>query len=169
MGSPRSTTVLAALAALALAGCGGGSRMPASLPHPLVGEVAPTLEDPPIAGLTSADVTRVTVIDFWASWCQACRDGMPALDALWRAHRRAGLVVVGVSEDDDEAEAKNTARAFGATFPMVFDRDQDLAAGFRVGALPLTFVLDGAGVVRWVGRDPALARKAVLTLLGPRR
>jgi cytochrome c biogenesis protein CcmG/thiol:disulfide interchange protein DsbE len=158
----------APLVACALAGCSGGPRVPASLPHPLAGEVAPELGEVPGLGLSAADATRATVVDFWASWCEACRESMPALDALWRERREDGLVVVGVSEDDDEAVAKRTARALGASFPQIFDRDQGLAAGFRVGSLPLTFVLDGAGVVRWVGRDPALARRAAIALLGPR-
>lgn len=159
---------LAPLALCALAGCSGAPRMPASLPHPLAGEAAPELGDVPGLGLSAADTTRATIVDFWASWCEACRESMPALDALWRERREDGLVVVGVSEDDDEAVARRTARSLGASFPMIFDRDQELAAGYRVGSLPLTFVIDAHGVVRWVGRDPALARRAAIALLGAR-
>ena len=142
--------------------------MPRSARHPLAGAPAPELGELPTMGLSGGDETRATVVDFWASWCEACRESMPALDALFRERREDGLVVIGVSEDDDEAVARRAARAFGASFPIVFDRGQGLAASYQVGSLPLTFVIDRAGVVRWVGHDPALARRAAIALLGPR-
>lgn len=157
---------------LGVSACSGGPRMPASARHPLSGSPAPEFAEQTTAaeavGVPGDDETRATVIDFWASWCAACRETMPALDALFRQHREEGLVVIGVSEDDDEPTARRAARAFGASFPIVYDRGQDLAASYRVGSLPLTFVIDRAGLVRWVGHDPALAVRAALALLGPR-
>lgn len=174
MGLRSASRFGAALVAVVLgaSACSGGPRMPASARHPLRGALAPEFAEQTTAsetvGVPGDDETRATVIDFWASWCVACRQTMPALDALFRERREEGLVVIGVNEDDDEPTARRAARAFGASFPVVYDRGQDLAASYRVGQLPLTFVIDRAGVVRWVGHDPALARRAAIVLLGPR-
>ena len=56
----------------------------------------------------------------------------------------------------------------GATFPIVADLDQRLSGTYGVAQVPLTFVVDGAGTVRWVGHDPASARSAVEVLLSER-
>jgi cytochrome c biogenesis protein CcmG/thiol:disulfide interchange protein DsbE len=154
---------LAPIAAIALAGCASSPRIPASVPHPLAGAVAPDL------GAAAPDgEPRATVVEFWASWCEACRESMPALEALWRARREDGLVVVGVNEDDDEALAARATRLLHVSFPVVHDGAGELAARYRVGTLPLTFVVDGVGMVRWVGHSPIDASRAATALLGPR-
>jgi cytochrome c biogenesis protein CcmG/thiol:disulfide interchange protein DsbE len=90
---------------------------------------------------------------------------MPALDALYRDRRSQGLVVVGVSVDEEEELAARGAELLGASFPIVFDRGRRLSATFGVSQVPTTFVVDRSGVVRWVGRDPAGIRSAVSALL----
>jgi thiol-disulfide isomerase/thioredoxin len=107
--------------------------------------------------------TLVTVVDFWASWCEACQDTMPVLDSLWRSNRRDGMMVIGVSVDATEADAASAARAFGASFPIVVD--PGLASAYNVARIPLTFVIDKRGMVRWVGRQPAAIEQAALYLL----
>jgi len=160
----------ACAAALGLGGC--RTAMPPSIQHPLVGAASPkfnevTIDDREVSvpGYLS---THVTVIDFWASWCGTCQDTMPALDALYRDHRADGLVVVGVSVDEDASLAARGAQMMGTSFPIVFDEGQRLASTFRVNQVPTTFVVDRAGKVRWVGRDPAGIRSAVTALLDER-
>ncbi|WP_437712976.1 TlpA disulfide reductase family protein [Sorangium sp. So ce448] len=161
---------LAACALLAL-GCGPGA-MPASVRHPLVGSAAPEFHAESTAAVTvgvpGTRRTRVTVIDFWASWCASCSRTMPALDRLWRDRKADGVAVIGVNVDDSEAAAAAAAHELGATFPIVADLDQRLSGTYGVAQVPLTFVVDGAGTVRWVGHDPAGARRAVEVLLSER-
>jgi cytochrome c biogenesis protein CcmG, thiol:disulfide interchange protein DsbE len=158
---------LGAGALLAL-GCGPGA-MPASVHHPLVGSTAPEFQAESTAarsvGVPGSRRIRVTVIDFWASWCAACSHTMPALDKLWRDHKTDGVMVIGVSVDDSEQAADTGAHELGASFPIVADPYQHLAGTYGVAKVPLTFVVDGAGTVRWVGRDPGSARRAVDVLL----
>ena len=70
---------------------------------------------------------------------------------------------IGVSLDDDADIAERAARQLGASFPIVVS--QRLAGRYAVSKIPLTFVVDGAGVVRWVGRDTRAMRQAVEFLL----
>ncbi|WP_437334432.1 TlpA disulfide reductase family protein [Sorangium sp. So ce296] len=160
----------AACATLAL-GCGPGA-MPASVRHPLVGSSAPEFHAESTAAVTvgvpGTRRTRVTVIDFWASWCASCSRTLPALDELWRDRKADGVAVIGVNVDDSEAAAEAAAYELGATFPIVADLGQRLTGTYGVAQVPLTFVVDGAGTVRWVGRDPAIARRAVEVLLSER-
>ncbi|MGK3969754.1 TlpA family protein disulfide reductase [Sorangium sp. So ce118] len=161
----------AAACALLVLGCGPGA-MPASVRHPLVGSAAPEFHAESTSAVTvgvpGTRRTRVTVIDFWASWCASCSRTMPALDRLWRDRKADGVVVIGVNVDDSEAAAEAAAYQLGATFPIVADLDQRLTGTYGVAQVPLTFVVDGAGTVRWVGRDPERARRAVDVLLSER-
>ncbi|WP_437957208.1 TlpA disulfide reductase family protein [Sorangium sp. So ce119] len=170
LGSAIAAATAAACALLAL-GCGPGA-MPASVRHPLVGSAAPEFRAESTAALTvgvpGTRRTRVTVIDFWASWCASCSRTMPALDRLWRDRKADGVAVIGVNVDDSEAAAEAAAHELGATFPIVADLDQRLTGTYGVAQVPLTFVVDGAGTVRWVGRDPEGARRAVDVLLSER-
>lgn len=152
---------------LGLVGCAPTS-MPRSVGHPLAGEAAPRFEK--TAAMSSREVsvpgtgrTRVTVVDFFASWCGPCQETIPVLDELWRDHRRDGLMVIGVSIDESTEEAVSAAERMGASFPIVVD--QRLAYRYAVAKIPITFVIDEAGTVRWVGRRPDEIRQAVEFML----
>lgn len=161
------TLLLAAL--LGLSGCGPGA-MPPSVGHPLAGGPAPRLGE--IAGASSDSVglpgggpAKVTVVDFWASWCPGCQESIPALDALYRDKRDDGVHVIGVSVDENGGAAYAMAEALHASFPIVVDADARLSRSYRVAQVPLTFVVDKSGTVRWVGRDPEALRRAVEVVL----
>lgn len=164
--APLLNPILAGV--LALAGCGPGT-MPASLRHPLAGAQAPAMDaiggEPAEVGIWHGAPVKVTVVDFWASWCQGCQESLPALDALYRSRRGDGLAVVGVSVDERRDDAFATAQALHASFPIVVDQDARLLSQYRVAQVPLTFVVDRAGTVRWVGRDTGELKRAVEVVL----
>jgi cytochrome c biogenesis protein CcmG, thiol:disulfide interchange protein DsbE len=151
-----------------LTSCGPGA-MPSSLRHPLAGAQAPAMgeisPEPTEVGIWRGPPVKVTVVDFWASWCQGCQESLPALDALYRSRRGDGLAVVGVSVDERRDDAFATAQALHASFPIVVDQDARLLSQYRVAQVPLTFVVDRNGTVRWVGRDPTELRRAVEVVL----
>ena len=61
------------------------------------------------------------------------------------------MLFVGVAEDEYQADVQEMITQFGLTFPVVHDRGNVLAGRFRVDELPITFVADAAGTIRWVG------------------
>ncbi len=107
--------------------------------------------------------TRVTIIDFWASWCEPCQESMPVLNDFYQSYKRDGVLVIGVSVDSSEGEADYAARRLGTDFPIVVD--PGLGSAYGVSRIPLTFVIDRQGKVRWAGRDPSQAKQAALFLL----
>ena len=163
---PFGTSILAG--AISLSGCGPGT-MPESLRHPLAGAQAPAMDaiggEQGEVGIWHGAPVKATVVDFWASWCQGCQESIPALDALYRDRRSDGLSVIGVSVDERRDDAFATAHALHATFPIVVDQDARLLSQYRVAQVPLSFVVDKSGVVRWVGRDLRELRQAVGVVL----
>lgn len=153
---------------LSAAGCGATTgHIPRSLPHPLAGMPAPDFQAPSASSSEMVsvpgppDTTIVTVVDFWASWCGACLDAMPALERLYRRNRDRGVEVVGVSVDDEPRNAIGTIMSLQTTFPVVIDQHGRIQGEYAVGKIPTTFVIDRNGLVRWVGRDPAMMEQAV--------
>ncbi len=99
---------------------------------------------------------RVVILDFWATWCLACRMSAPKLTA-WQAKFGAqGLSVIGIT-DDPVPEASQAARSFGMRYQAIAtDPSYTTQRAFGVRALPTVFVIDKRGVIRdvSVGFDP---------------
>jgi thiol-disulfide isomerase/thioredoxin len=114
---------------------------------------------------------RVRIVDFWATWCEPCREQFPVLDRLARAHQQDGLDVIAVSVDEDLAQVKAFIEANPFPFLFLWDKGGGLQAD-RLGVerLPTTLVVDRGGKVRYVHqgyqqRDAALLDAQVRQLL----
>jgi len=99
---------------------------------------------------------RVTVLDFWATWCGPCRVFVPKLAALQTRYGAQGLNVIGVSTEDAKDVALFAERA---TMPYAVAVDQrgQTTRSYGVFSLPTIVVIDKRGVVRDVaiGYDSA--------------
>src|SRR5262249_4596807 len=99
-----------------------------------VGEVAPDFELETLDGGTvrlSDFRGRPVVVNFWASWCNPCRQEFPMFrSALADTHGRFALV--GVDAGDLRGDARNFAREERATWPNGFDADGTVARGYGV-------------------------------------
>lgn len=100
---------------------------------------------------------RVVFLDFWASWCEPCRDSIPMVQHFKRTH--PGVQVESV----DVGEEQGLVRPFAAKFSMrdvALDPDQTVAHAFGVSGFPTLVAIDGSGRVRarWIGYDPDVER-----------
>lgn len=174
---PLRAGLLAAalLAAPALAGCAGGAGGAAHAvsEHPLLGGAAPALEVPTPDGkgrITLGDYSgKVVIVDFWATWCEPCRQSFPAYQKLTQDFQ-GKLVVLGVSVDESPTDIAAFARATGAKFPIGWDEQQTAAQSYRPPKMPTSFIVDGSGIVRFVHAgysqgDEAQLRDEVKALL----
>jgi thiol-disulfide isomerase/thioredoxin len=121
----------------------------------------------PAPYLTGADLTgeittirwksnAATIVNFWATWCEPCRDEMPALQALYTRKADDGLAVVGVHLlGSSRNEISSFVEETGARYPILLG-DVSVAQKWTVGLLPTSFLVDGKGVVvrRYVGATP---------------
>lgn len=114
---------------------------------------------PPEIGLTAFDGSRVSlpalrgkvvVVDFWASWCAPCKQEMPVLESLYKRFKAQGLVIVGVSVDNDRANAQRFIREVGVSFPIVHDADHSVAGRFKPPKMPTSYVIDKTGKIRFI-------------------
>jgi thiol-disulfide isomerase/thioredoxin len=122
--------------------------------HPLLGKPAPEFVQRLFAGTgrnfrLSERRGEVVVVGFWTSWCGSCRTYLDRLAKLDATYGRAGLVVVGISLDDNPGRAIDLANAVGAKFRNGVDETKTLGRRFAVPDVPLTLLVDRAGVVRY--------------------
>lgn len=90
---------------------------------------------------------KVVVINFWASWCEPCKEEAPDLERASRAYRSRGVVVLGVDARDFKGDARRFMRKYGLTYPIVHDGKGSTLADYELTGFPETFI---------VGRDGRL-------------
>jgi peroxiredoxin len=84
----------------------------------------------------------VLVVHFFATWCEPCRDELPALTRLVARSDPARLRVLTISVAEVDARVRNFIEKMPVNFPILLDRDRGVAKSWNVSALPTTFILD---------------------------
>jgi peroxiredoxin len=116
------------------------------------GEVAPdfTLKD-----LRREEVSlkefrgKVVLLNFWATWCPPCRKEVPSMVELYGKYKDRGLEIIGVNLDKlGKSEVKKFSLEHKMNFPILLDPAGDIAALYRVVALPTTIFLDRNGRIK---------------------
>jgi peroxiredoxin len=92
---------------------------------------------------------QVVVVNFWARWAGDARQEMPALDRINTTYNRAGLVVLGVSVDEDSRRAREFADAMKVRYPILFDTGSNIGRDYLLQKMPVTILVDRSGVVRY--------------------
>ncbi len=108
---------------------------------------------------------KVVVIDFWATWCPPCRAEIPGYVALQKKYGAAGLVIIGISLDQQgPGVVKKFIQDHQVTYPVVMGDEAVQAAFGGMDAIPTTFIIDRAGNLRdrKVGRESVDAYEQTL-------
>jgi peroxiredoxin len=92
---------------------------------------------------------QVVLVNFWTRSDGDSRQQMPALDRINITYQRAGLVVIGVSVDDDLRRSKEFAAAMGVSYPILFATGSQIGKNYLLQKVPMTILVDRAGVVRY--------------------
>lgn len=161
----RSSVMPSALLLLctALAGCAMGR--PQLNNSPALGRQI-DVAAPDLRGVEQRIADRsgqVRIVDFWATWCEPCREQFPILDLLARAHQAEGLTVYAVSVDEDLAQVQAFVEANPFPFITLWDKGGARhAERLAIERLPTTLVVDRAGRVRYVHQGEPLRNAAQL-------
>jgi thiol-disulfide isomerase/thioredoxin len=122
-----------------------------------VGQRFPDFNETDIAGQplsVAAHRGRVTMIDFWATWCAPCRAEMPNVIATYNQYYAQGFDIIGVSLDDNRNAVAQFTQAQGMAWSQYCDGqgwDNKLAKKYGVRSIPMDYLLDRHGVI--IGKE----------------
>lgn len=141
--------LFAGLAAVFLWGMDRGGDQ-SQIPSVLIGKTAPALPETSLPGskpVAPADLSgKVSVVNFWASWCPPCRQEHPTLTAL----AAEGVPVMGVNLKDSPANASAFLDGHGNPFARISTDPRGRAAiDWGVTAPPESFLIGADGTVRF--------------------
>ncbi len=105
--------------------------------------VLPQLDGTPLR--LSAYRGKVVLLDFWATWCDPCREETPHFVELQQKYADRGLQVIGVSMDDSVEPVRDFYQQFHIDYPVVMGDAKTGEAYGGVLGLPITFLLDRDG------------------------
>jgi len=129
----------------------GLTHDPNVVPAALVGRQAPAFDLATVDGSqrVQLDTLRgeVVIVNFWASWCLACRTEQPALADTFNRYRDRGVVLVGISFQDSAVDARAYASSSGITWPLLNDPGSRTGLAYGVTGLPETYFIGPGGRV----------------------
>ena len=130
---------------------------PSKIPSTLIGKPVPASSFPaldglladgkPVLGFTNSDLAKgkVSIVNFWASWCAPCVDEHPLVAGLKIA---SGVDVYGVNYKDEATAARRFLGRYGNPFTAIgTDGNGRMAIDWGVYGMPETFVVDGQGKI----------------------
>ncbi|MBS1262567.1 MAG: Thiol-disulfide oxidoreductase ResA [Calditrichaeota bacterium] len=114
------------------------------------------------------------LLDFWATWCQPCKQALPHLDRMYEQYRDRGFTLLAISVDNTRSVSKVRpyVRGQGFEFPVALDTDSEVLRQYRGNNVPHTVLIGADGLVRkvWIGYHPGEEKeieREVVALLPP--
>ncbi len=95
--------------------------------------------------------SRLTIIDFWATWCKPCTKAMPKLDDIYEKYKDQGLSIVGISCDGPRSISKvaSVANSLEISYTILKDIDCEIMNTYQYQTFPTLLLLDENNEVVW--------------------
>lgn len=138
---------------------------------PKIGAQAPDFSVMPVSGGSPVKLSsfrgKYVFIDFWATWCPPCREGLPHTEALFKDFKAKNLVVMAISGEEPDTISKFWKEA-RYTMPVYTDPDNKAAQAYAVDAIPETLLIDPQGKIAYaqIGGVPEEQLRADLAKVG---
>jgi thiol-disulfide isomerase/thioredoxin len=111
------------------------------------------------------------VLNFWGSWCPACRTEMPLLESAFRSEH-GKVAFVGIDSADSRGAAISFVKRVHVTYESLFDPQEVAASAYSLYGLPTTVFISSSGKMlgRYFGQfDSATLAAAMTEAFGPKR
>lgn len=117
-----------------------------------IGEVAPAFSLKDMKGNTvtlDSMKGKVVFLDFWATWCDPCREEFPELDALYKKFGKDGFEVIGISVDKSESNVAEFLKKRPVSFIILTNTKGDVAESYGLPGMPTGFIIGKDGVIKY--------------------
>jgi thiol-disulfide isomerase/thioredoxin len=127
-----------------------------------VGEAAPSPSLPKLGEAGDGSLKEYrgkwVLVNFWASWCEPCRDEAPALERFQGEHAGKNFTVVGIDTQDISDDGAKFAKEFKLTYPLLHDGNGDNGHEFGTTGVPENYLLEPNGKLAWFEPAPVDAK-----------
>ena len=115
---------------------------------------------------------KVVLVNFWATWCEPCREEMPSMNRLRGSLARQPFEVLAVNLAESEARIRRFMEQVPLEFTVLMDRDSAAAKAWQARVLPISFLVGPDGRIRYsvlgeIDWTQDSVRKAIAALLPP--
>ncbi|WP_455202254.1 peroxiredoxin family protein [Kaarinaea lacus] len=93
---------------------------------------------------------EVIMLNFWATWCDACQQGMPTLNDMYQLYRNEGFTLFSINVEEDVRKVKKALSKMQVTFPVLFDVTHEVSEKYEVDDIPSTYIIDRDGNLRYI-------------------
>lgn len=104
------------------------------------------------------------IVEFWATWCPPCRASIPHLNEIYKKYKDKGLVVVGITDEDDDL-VKKFMKELPMDYAVAQDKDDDWGKQFGIKGIPHALLVDKSGKIVWEGHPMELKENELEKLL----
>ena len=92
---------------------------------------------------------KVVLVNFWATWCEPCREEMPSIERLRASLAGRPFAVLAVNLAEPESRVRGYLNQVRLAFPVLLDYDRTASRAWKARYLPATFIVDPEGRVRY--------------------
>jgi thiol-disulfide isomerase/thioredoxin len=92
---------------------------------------------------------KVVLVNFWATWCEPCREEMPSLERLRSKLAGKPFEVLAVNYGESREKVASFLEREFVELPIVLDTQKEAGRRWEVGGLPMTFIVDTRGRIRY--------------------
>jgi cytochrome c biogenesis protein CcmG/thiol:disulfide interchange protein DsbE len=107
---------------------------------------------------------KPVIINFFASWCDPCREEMPLINDLAARGARNGYSVLGIAVEDGRDAVLRYSRDARLAFPVALDTSSAVKRAYRIFGPPATFFIDAQGTIRDAVLGPLRVERAQLAM-----
>lgn len=116
-----------------------------------VNKAAPDFEEPLLDGtpfhLADHIGKQVVILNFFASWCEPCRQEMPELDRFRKSELGRSVLFVGIDAAEERPAVDKLVKDFAIDFPVIIDHPNGVRTKYGVKAYPTTVLIDAQGKI----------------------
>lgn len=95
---------------------------------------------------------KLTVIDFWATWCKPCLKAIPELNAIFNKYKDKGVSFIGINCDGPRSVAKvgPMSKSLQIEYPVLLDIDATVKTQLNLSAFPTLIIVNSKGKIVWI-------------------
>ena len=95
---------------------------------------------------------KLTLIDFWATWCKPCNKAIPELNKIYDSFKPKGVEIIGINCDGPRSVSKvgPLSKSLNIQYPVLIDINSEIKTELNIIALPTLIIVDTNGKTVWI-------------------